>query len=111
MCECEFEHFCPRGRGSPLPFHKSKGREWIKRERERDPRDRAASRPFRMGPTSPVDDDGGAPMLCPSAMCGRHPNGTGSAGLPSRRTGDMRPTETGGVSPQHVLQLDPERGG
>jgi hypothetical protein len=79
--------------------------------RDRDPQDRAASPPLRMGPTGPIDDDGGAPMPCPSTTCGVRPNGTGDAGLPSRRTGDVRPAKTGIVSPRHVLWLDPRRGG
>jgi hypothetical protein len=33
------------------------------------------------------------------ATCGVRPNGTGGVGLPGRRIGDVRPTETGGVSP------------
>jgi hypothetical protein len=81
--------FRPLGRGLPSTFYKSKGREWIKRERKRDPLDRAASPLLRMGPAGPVDGDGGAPMLRPGAMCGVRPNGMGGAGLPGRRTGDV----------------------
>lgn len=64
-----------------------------------------------MGPTGPVDDDRGAPMPRPSVTCGMRPIETGGAGLPGHKTGDMRPDETGGVSPRRVLQLDSQRGG
>jgi hypothetical protein len=60
-----------------------------------------------MGPAAPVDDDGGAPMPCPGATCGVHPDGTGGAGLPGCRMGDVRPAETGDVSSRRVLRLDP----
>jgi hypothetical protein len=78
---------------------------------ERDCRDRAASTPPRVGPVGPVDDSGGTPMPRPGAMCGVRPNGTGSTGLPSRRTGDVRPAETDDVSPWRVLRLEPRCGG
>jgi hypothetical protein len=103
--------------GSPFPFYKSKGREWLEREREerekskRDPWDCAASF-LRMGPTGPVDDDdGGVPMPCSGATCGVRSNRTSGAGLSGHRMGDVCPVETGGVSPRRVFQLDPQRGG
>jgi hypothetical protein len=78
--------FLPPSEGSPFPFMSQReGSEF----RERDPRDRAASPPLRMGPIGLADDDGGAPMSCPGAMCGARPNGTGGAGLLGRRTGDV----------------------
>jgi hypothetical protein len=38
-------------------------------------------------------------MPRPGATCSVRPNGTGGAGLPGRRTGDVRPAEMGGGSP------------
>jgi hypothetical protein len=87
--------------GSPFPFYKSKGREWIQRERERerDPQDRATSPLLLMGPSGPVDDGGGAPIPRPDATGGVSPNRMGGAGLPGYKTGDVRPAEMGGGSP------------
>jgi hypothetical protein len=105
--KCESES-PPSGGGSPFPFYKSKEREWLQREKKsaRDPRDCAAS-PLRGGPTSPVDDDGGAPMPCPGATCDVHPKGMGGADLSGRRTGDVRPAEMGGASLRRILRLNP----
>jgi hypothetical protein len=53
---------------------------------ERDRRDRAASPPPRVGPASPVDDDGGTLIPRPGAMYGVRLNGKGGTGLPGRKT-------------------------
>jgi hypothetical protein len=110
--ECESECFRSLGGGCPFPFYKSKGREWLERDREsakRDHRDHAAS-PLRVGIIGTVDDDGCAPMLCPEATCTVPPNGTGGASPSSCRTGDLRPAKMGGVTPRRVLRLDPQPG-
>jgi hypothetical protein len=69
------------------------------RGRERDPRDRAASPLLHVGPTSPVDDDGGSPMPRPGVTCGVRPIGTGGVGPPGRRTNNVCPDKTSSVSP------------
>jgi hypothetical protein len=110
VCECESKCSVLPGRGSSFSFYKSKGRESLHTERERDSRDRVAS-PLRVGPNGPVDDDGGAPIPCLGATCAVRPKGTGGAGSSGRRMGDVRPANTGGVSPRSVLRLDPQPGG
>jgi hypothetical protein len=63
-----------------------------------------------VGPNGPVDDDGGAPISCPSATCALCPNGTGDVGPCGHRKGGVRPAKTGGMSTQRALRLDPQPG-
>jgi hypothetical protein len=44
------------------------------------------------------------------ATYGMRPNEMGGTGLRGRRMGGVHPAETGGVSPQRILRLDPQCG-